>query len=107
MYESGTWKVSDNSWSDLANIPSVTLTMKNNEVLVIPNSNCLSFPIVITTSIGRVFKTDISLFTVDNKLDAGTQYTIKLQVGQDKVELGSISAAPWENETVDEPLETL
>ena len=107
MYESGTWNVSTNQWSNLADIPSATLEMKNNEVLVIPNSNCSYFPIVITTNLGRVFKTDISLFTVGNKLDAGTQYTIKLQVGQDKVELGSISAAPWENDTVDEPLETL
>ena len=43
----------------------------------------------------RVFKTTINLATVENMLEAGVQYIIKLQIGQDKVTLGEITASPW------------
>jgi len=42
-----------------------------------------------------VFKTTINLATVENMLEAGVQYNIKLQIGQDKVTLGEITASPW------------
>ena len=95
MYPSGTWKVSDNSWSDLADIPSATLEMTDNEVLVIPMEDCSSFPINVKTTSGRVFKAFIGLQEVGNVLLPGSQYTIKLKVGQDKVVLEGITAAPW------------
>ena len=69
--------------------------MANNELLVIPMESCTSLPITITMEDARVFKTTINLATVDNMLEAGTQYNIALQVGQDKVTLGSITASPW------------
>ena len=94
MYASGTLNVSDNSWSNLGEAES-SLVMRNNEILVIPMASCESFPIVITTSDGKMFQTDISLASVDNKLEAGTQYTINLKVGPDKVGLGGITTASW------------
>ena len=94
MYASGTLNVSDNSWSNLGEAES-SLVMRNNEILVIPMEGCESFPIVITMSRGRVFSANISLATVDNKLEGGTQYTIKLQIGHDTVTIGDISAASW------------
>ena len=57
--------------------------------------SCTSLPITITMDDDRKFKTTISLATVDNKLEAGVQYNIALQIGQDKVTLGSITASPW------------
>ena len=95
MYASGTLSISDNSW-DLGDSPTITeLTMTDNELLVIPMASCPSFPITITMADGRTFKAAISLTGVGNKLEAGTQYKIILQVGQDKVTLGDITAAPW------------
>ena len=94
MYAAGDLKISDNSWSNLSSA-NATLEMKNNELLVIPMASCTSFDVVITMSDGRTFTTTVSLAGSDNKLAAGTQYNISLQVGQDKVTIGSITAMPW------------
>ena len=94
MYASGTLNVSDNTWSDLPEANTI-LAMANNELLVIPMESCTSLPITITMEDARVFKTTINLATVENMLEAGVQYNIALQVGQDKVTLGSITASPW------------
>ena len=93
MYVSGTLNVKVNNWTNCTGTTAFTMT--NNEVLVVPMEECQSFPIVITMSSGRVFSANISLANVGNKLEGGTQYTITLQVGQDKVTLGDISAASW------------
>lgn len=102
MYASGTLNISDNTWSELSEANS-TLEMDNKEVLVIPMSGCTSFPIVITMEDDRVFKTNINCPVISSEdaevtvygLAAGTQYTISLQIGQDKVTLGDISAESW------------
>lgn len=93
MYTQGTLNVEENNWTNCTGTTAFTMT--NNEVLVVPMEGCESFPIVITMESGRVFSANISLANVDNKLEGGTQYTIKLQIGQDKVTLGDISAASW------------
>ena len=105
MYASGTLNVSDNSWSNLGEAES-SLVMRNNEILVIPMEGCESFPIVITMESGRVFSANISLANVDNKLEGGTQYTIKLQIGHDTVTIGDINAASWGTPVVGGDLET-
>ena len=97
MYASGKLKISDNSWDNLSEA-TATLTMTNNEVLVIPMASCNSFPITITMEDGSVFKTDVNLSSVESKLEAGTQYNIKLQIGQDLVALDGITASPWTSE---------
>ena len=94
MYASGDLNIADNSWSNLSSA-NATLEMKNNELLVIPMASCTSFDVVITMSDDRTFTTTVSLAGSDNKLAAGTQYNISLQVGQDKVTIGSITASPW------------
>ena len=104
MYASGTWTIVDNSWSGLSPSPDATLEMTKNEVLVIPMESCSHFPIIITTGTGRVFKTAVSLEKVGNKLVAGAAYTIKLQVGQNKVTLTPTTTdtdfpGGWDNET--------
>ena len=93
MYTQGTLNVKLNNWTNCTGTTAFTMT--NNEVLVVPMEECESFPIVITMSSGRVFSANISLANVDNKLEGGTQYTIKLQIGQDKVTLGDITADSW------------
>ena len=98
MYVSGTLNIKENSWSDQGEA-TATLSMNkvngNYEVLVIPMPSCQSFPMVITMSSGRVFKATISLAQVNNELASGTQYNINLQIGQDVVTLGDITAASW------------
>ena len=102
MYASGKLNISDNTWSELSEANS-KLEMDNKEVLVIPMSGCTSFPIVITMEDDRVFKTNINCPVISPEdaevtvygLAAGTQYTISLQIGQDKVTLGDIRAASW------------
>lgn len=96
MYASGDLNIADNSWSNLV-IANDTLTMTNNELLVIPMAQCESFTITVTMADGRVFTTTVSLAGVENKLEAGIQYNVALQVGQDTVTLGGITAAPWED----------
>ena len=96
MYASGTLNISDNKWSNLPEA-NTTLEMKNNEVLIIPMSNCTSFPIIITMSDGRKFKTTINLTTVDNMLGAGAQYNLHIQVGQDKVTVEQISTSDFDS----------
>ena len=93
MYTQGTLNVEVNNWTNCTGTTAFTMT--NNEVLVVPMEECQSFPIVITMSSGRVFGANISLANVDNKLEGGTQYTIKLQIGHDTVTFGDISAASW------------
>lgn len=94
MYVSGTLNIKENSWSDQGEA-TATLAMTNHEVLVIPMEVCESFPIVITMNDGRVFKATISLAAVGNELKSNSQYKISLQIGQDKVTVGNITAAPW------------
>lgn len=96
MYASGTLNISDNKWSNLPEA-NTTLEMKNNEVLIIPMSNCTSFPIIITMADGRKFKTTINLATVDNMLGAGAQYNLHIQVGQDKVTIEQISTSDFDS----------
>ena len=93
MYTQGTLNVEENNWTNCTGTTAFTMT--NNEVLVVPMEGCESFPIVITMERGRVFSANISLANVDNKLEGGTQYTIKLQIGHDTVTIGDISAASW------------
>ena len=93
MYTQGTLNVEENNWTNCTGTTAFTMT--NNEVLVVPMEGCESFPIVITMKSGRVFKATISLDNVESKLAGGTHYTINLQIGQDKVTIGDISAASW------------
>ena len=104
MYTQGTLNVEINNWTNCTGTTAFTMT--DNEVLVVPMEECQSFPIVITMESGRVFSANISLANVDNKLEGGTQYTITLQVGQDKVTLGGITAASWGTPVVGGDLET-
>ena len=94
MYASGTLNIKENTWT-YPGEATATLAMTNHEVLVIPMEVCESFPIVITMNDGRVFKATISLAAVDNELKSNSQYKISLQIGQDKVTVGNITAAPW------------
>ena len=110
MYTQGTFNVEENSWSDQGEA-TATFSMNkvngNYEVLVIPMEECQSFPMVITMSSGRAFSANISLANVGNKLEGGTQYTIKLQIGHDTVTIGDISAASWGTPVEGGDLETL
>ena len=94
MYASGTLNIKEDTWT-YPGEATATLAMTNHEVLVIPMEVCESFPIVITMNDGRVFKATISLAAVDNELKSNSQYKISLQIGQDKVTVGNITAAPW------------
>ena len=108
MYTQGTLNVEENNWTNCTGTTAFTMNKVNGnyEVLVVPMEECESFPIVITMESGRVFSANISLANVDNKLEGGTQYTITLQIGQDKVTLGDISAASWGTPVVGGDLET-
>ena len=94
MYASGTLNIKEDTWTYQGEA-TATLAMTNHEILVIPMEVCESFPIVITMNDGRVFKATISLAAVGNELKSNSQYKISLQIGQDKVTVGNITAAPW------------
>ena len=105
MYASGTLNIKENTWT-YPGEATATLAMTNHEVLVIPMEVCESFPIVITMNDGRVFKATISLAAVDNELKFNSQYNISLQIGQDKVTVGEITAASWGEAVYGGDLET-
>ena len=105
MYASGTLNIKENTWT-YPGEATATLAMTNHEVLVIPMEECESFPIVITMNDGRVFKATISLAAVDNELKFNSQYNISLQIGQDKVTVGEITAASWGEAVYGGDLET-
>ena len=105
MYTQGTLNVEVNNWTNCTGTTAFTMT--NNEVLVVPMEECESFPIVITMESGRVFKATISLAQVNNELASGTQYNINLQIGQDVVTLGGITAASWGTPVDGGDLETM
>ena len=102
MYRTGNLNIANNTWSELSKTAYI-VSMINNEALVIPMNNCTSFPIVITMEDARVFKTTINCPVIGTDangeniygLAPGTQYSIALQIGQDKVTLGGINAEPW------------
>ena len=74
-----------------------TITYDNGttyEALVFPTA-CNTITVEVTMNSGKVFTTTVSLATVDNQLEAGTQYNIKFQVGQDVVTIGGITAESW------------
>ena len=64
------------------------------DALVFPTA-CNTITVEVTMNSGKVFTTTVSLATVDNQLEAGTQYNIKFQVGQDAVTIGGITAESW------------
>lgn len=64
------------------------------EALVFP-TECSSVTVKVTMNSGKVFTTTVDLAGINNELAGGYQYNISLQVGQDVVTIGEISAMPW------------
>lgn len=75
------------------------------DALVFPTA-CNDITVTVTMSTDQVFTTTVSLENVKDQLASGTQYNITIQVGQDVVNIGDITANSWVQETVDEPLKT-
>ena len=71
------------------------------EALVLPQTAAPKLTIVMSD--GRVFATTLT----EQEFKSGYQYNIKLKVGQDKVELGGITAAEWGEPVDGGLLETL
>ena len=71
------------------------------EALIIPQTAAPKLTIVMSD--GRVFATTLT----EQEFKSGYQYNIKLKVGQDKVELGGITAAEWGEPVDGGLLETL
>ena len=71
------------------------------EALILPQTAAPK--LTIEMSDGRVFATTLT----EREFKSGYQYTIKLKVGQDKVELGGITAAEWGEPVDGGLLETL
>lgn len=71
------------------------------EALILPQTAAPK--LTIEMSDGRVFATTLT----EQEFKSGYQYNIKLKVGQDKVELGGITAAPWGGPVDGGLLETL
>ena len=64
------------------------------EALVFPTA-CSSVTVKVTMNSGKVFTTTVDLAGINNELAGGYQYNISLQVGQDVVTIGGITAEPW------------
>lgn len=64
------------------------------EALVFPTA-CNTVTVKVTMNSGKVFTTTVDLAGINNELAGGYQYNISLQVGQDKVTIGGITAMPW------------
>ena len=64
------------------------------EALVFP-TECSSVTVKVTMNSGKVFTTTVDLAGINNELAGGYQYNISLQVGQDVVTIGGITAESW------------
>lgn len=64
------------------------------EALVFPTA-CSTVTVKVTMNSGKVFTTTVSLAGINNELAGGYQYNISLQVGQDVVTIGGITAESW------------
>ena len=112
-YDSQIWGI---TLSDITDIKSLALETPNYideddkdkgrydasfEALIIPQTAAPK--LTIEMSNGRVFATTLT----EQEFKSGYQYNIKLKVGQDKVELGGITAAEWGEPENGGELETL
>ena len=64
------------------------------EALVFPAA-CSSVTVKVTMNSGKIFSSTVSLADINNELAGGYRYNISLQVGQDNVTIGSITAESW------------
>ena len=91
-YASQTWGI---ALSDITDINALGLDTATNgydatyEALIIPQTAAPK--ITIEMSDGRIFATTLT----EQEFVSGTQYNIKLKIGQDVVVLGGITATPW------------
>lgn len=112
-YASQTWGI---TLSDITDIKSLALETPNYidandeskgtynasfEALILPQTAAPK--LTIEMSDGRVFATTLT----EQEFKSGYQYNIKLKVGQDKVVLEGITAAPWGEPVEGGELETL
>lgn len=112
-YASQIWGI---TLSDITDIKSLALETPNYidandeskgtynasfEALILPQTAAPK--LTIEMSDGRVFATTLT----EQEFKSGYQYNIKLKVGQDKVELGGITAAEWGDPVDGGLLETL
>ena len=91
-YASQTWGI---ALSDITDINALGLDTATNgydatyEALIIPQTAAPK--ITIEMSDGRIFATTLT----EQEFVSGTQYNIKLKIGQDVVVLGGVTATPW------------
>ena len=91
-YASQTWGI---TLSDITDINALGLDTATNgydatyEALILPQTAAPK--ITIEMSDGRIFATTLT----EQEFVSGTQYNIKLKIGQDVVVLGGITATPW------------
>ena len=91
-YASQIWGI---TLSDITDINALGLDTATNgydatyEALIIPQTAAPK--ITIEMSDGRIFATTLT----EQEFVSGTQYNIKLKIGQDKVTIGGITAEPW------------
>ena len=91
----GTWTVDENTTGDITmNKLGTQATGMNStfESIIIPQT--AAFSLTITLSNNTTYKMSIP----SHIFVKGTCYTLTIQVGQDKVNLGSITQTPWSEE---------
>lgn len=91
----GTWTVDVNTAGDITmNKLGTQATGMNStfESIIIPQT--AAFSLTITLSNNTTYQMSIP----SHKFEKGTCYTLTIQVGQDKVNLGSITQTPWSEE---------
>ena len=90
----GTWTVDENTTGDITmNKLGTQATGMNStfESIIIPQT--AAFSLTITLSNNTTYKMSIP----SHNFNAGTCYTLTMQVGQDKVTLGNITQTPWQD----------
>ena len=94
----GTWSDNNNEQTSSISMVDVTPSTINDgdpihvrEAILIPQ-NLPSASLSITLNSGAVYQLALPTSQV---FDMGKNYTITIQVGQDKVELGNITQTPW------------
>ena len=88
----GTWDSSNETAADIDMVKSTTTTSGMNstyEAILIPQTAPFTLTIRLSDN------SEYQLAVPSHTFEAGTCYTLTIQVGQDKVNLGSITQTPW------------
>ena len=93
-----TWNSSNETAADIGMVKSTTSTTTTSDIPATYEAILIPQEAAFTLTIRLNNNSEYQLSVPEQTFAAGTCYTLTIQVGQDKVNLGSITQTPWSEE---------